>query len=91
MQTYVLDIRARRQTTLPKELLNKLNLSVGDSVRAYIENKRLVLEPQKQVALDAFRALQIAVKESGVSEKDMQTNVRKIRRHLNEKRTQGLR
>jgi len=79
MQTFTINIRPRRQTTIPRKLLEELNVGVGDDFEAYIKNNTLVFKPKKQIAMDAFKELQKAIQESGISEKEMQKNLRKIR------------
>lgn len=86
MQTYTIDIRPRRQTTLPKSLLEKVGAKVGDQFVATVKKNEIVLKAKKQIALNAFSELQRIVKESGVSEKEMQENAVKIRKELYEKR-----
>lgn len=86
MQTYTIDIRPRRQTTLPKSLLNELGVDVGDKLVAEIKNKQVILKPRKQLFLDTLKELQRMVKESGIPEKEMQDNLRKIRKELYEER-----
>ena len=86
MQTYTLDIRQRRQATFPKPLLEELGIGVGDKLVAEVKDKKIVLKPSKQVAIDAFKALQKAFQESGIPEKEMQDNLKKIRREIYEKR-----
>jgi len=44
------------------------------------------MKSKKQLALEALKEIQKIVKESGVSEKEMQENARKIRREINEQR-----
>ncbi|MBU0569319.1 AbrB/MazE/SpoVT family DNA-binding domain-containing protein [Patescibacteria group bacterium] len=79
MQTFTINIRPRRQTTIPKKLLEELNVGIGDDFNAYVEGNKLIFKPKKQIALEAFKELQKAIQESGISEKEMQENLRKIR------------
>ena len=79
MQTYTINIRPRRQATFPKKLLEELGVDVGDDFEAYTEEKKIVLKPKKQIALEAFKELQKAVQESGISKKEMLENLDKIR------------
>ena len=66
-----MNIRQRRQTTLPSELLEKLGLSEGDSLAVEIKNQKAILTPKRQVALDAFRELQRMFQDSGIPLKEM--------------------
>lgn len=86
MQTYTIDIRPRRQTTIPKALLEKVGAKVGDQFMATVKKNEIVLKAKRQFALDAFAELQRIVKESGISEKEMQESALKIRKELYEKR-----
>ena len=82
MQTYIMNIRPKRQTTIPDELLKHLDLEIGDSLQAEIMDNKIVLTPRKQAALDAFDVIQKAFRVSRIEEKDMQINLRKIRKDL---------
>lgn len=86
MQTYTIDIRPRRQATFPRKLLEELGIGEGDSLVAKVKEKKIILKPKKQIALDAFKELQRAFQESGVSEKEMQDNLIKIRKQIYEER-----
>jgi bifunctional DNA-binding transcriptional regulator/antitoxin component of YhaV-PrlF toxin-antitoxin module len=79
MQTYTVNVRPRRQATIPRELLKKLDVGVGDSFKAYVKDNKLIFKPKKQIAMDALKELQKAVQESGISEKEMQENLRRMR------------
>ncbi|OGK26677.1 hypothetical protein A2954_01170 [Candidatus Roizmanbacteria bacterium RIFCSPLOWO2_01_FULL_37_12] len=81
MKTFTLNIRPKRQATFPETLLQEVGLKVGDKLTAQVKNNEIVLKPQKQVALDALKEIQRLVKESGVSEKEMQDNLKKIRQN----------
>jgi len=86
MQTYTIDIRPRRQTTIPKKLLEKVGVGVGDKLEAVVENKRIILKPKKQIALDALAEIKRLINESGVSETQMQKNLAKIRKDIYDRR-----
>lgn len=79
MSNYTLNIRPKRQATFPAELLAKIGVTVGDQLVAEVSDKKILLKPKKQVALDAFKALQKAVQESEVSEKEMLESLEKER------------
>lgn len=79
MQTYTIDIRPRRQATFPRKLLEELDLKEGDKLVASVKDKKIMLTPKKQVALDAFKALQKAFQESGIPEKEIQEALKKDR------------
>ncbi|OGM73807.1 hypothetical protein A3H19_00485 [Candidatus Woesebacteria bacterium RIFCSPLOWO2_12_FULL_39_9] len=84
--SYSLTIRPKRQVTLPNEILKQLGITVGDSVEIKVEGKKAVLKPKKQIALEALKEIQRIVRESGISEKEMQENARRIRKQINERR-----
>ena len=84
--SYSLTIRPKRQVTLPNEILKQLGITVGDSVEIKVEGKKAVLKPKKQIALEALKEIQRIVRESGISEKEMQENARRIEKQINERR-----
>mgnify|MGYP001597922014 CR=1 FL=1 len=86
MQTYTIDIRPRRQATFPQELLGRVGVDVGDKLIAEIKDNLIVLKPRKQAAMDALKQLQKAFQESGIPEKEMQDNLKKIRQEIYDKR-----
>ncbi|MBI4991497.1 AbrB/MazE/SpoVT family DNA-binding domain-containing protein [Candidatus Gottesmanbacteria bacterium] len=79
MQTYTIDIRPRRQATFPRALLEEVGANVGDKLEAKIEGKQIIIKPKKQIALDAFKALQKAFQQSGIPEKEFQENIKRDR------------
>ena len=68
MSKYTIGIRPRRQATLPRPLLKKLGVEVGDSLQVTMEGKKAVITPQKQLALDALSEIQSTFARSKVSE-----------------------
>lgn len=72
MQTYTIDIRPRRQTTLPRSLLEEVGVDIGDKLEAKAQGKKIILKPKKQIALEALAELQRIFKESGIPEKEFQ-------------------
>ena len=86
MDTYTIDIRPRRQATLPKKLLEELGLNVGDKFVASIKNKTVILKSNKQVFTDAFDEIQRIVKESGITEEEIQKSLRETRQEIYDKR-----
>ena len=89
MQSYTINIRPRRQITIPQALLQEVG--VGDQFIATVENTAVVLKPKKQIFLNALKAIQKAFQESGIPEKEMQDNLKKIRRQIYEERyTQSI-
>lgn len=90
MNTYTIDIRPRRQTTLPQPLLDALAVGIGDSVIATVKDQQIILTAKKQISLDAFAELQKIFKKSGISEEDMQQSARKIRGDVYEEQAKSL-
>lgn len=86
MQTYTIDIRPRRQTTLPKSLLEEVGATVGDKLLATVKEKKIILKAKKHIALDALTEIQRIIEESGVPEKEMQKNATRIRKEIYAKR-----
>lgn len=86
MQTYTIDIRPRRQATLPRPLLKEVGIDVGDKLVAEVKDKKIILKPKKEVFLDLLKEIQRIVKESGVPEGEMQENLKKIRKEIYAKR-----
>ena len=67
--TYIVDIRQRRQITLPKDLLSTWNLSQGDQLRIEVkDNREATLIPQKQLALSALKEIQAIFAKSRLSQ-----------------------
>lgn len=79
MQTYTLNIRTKRQTTIPELLLQQVGLKVGDKLVATVKEESIILKPQKKVALDLLKEIQKIFKESGVPESEIQEAIRKDR------------
>ena len=86
MDTYTIDIRPRRQATFPKKLLEELGLEVGDKLVASVKNKTLIMKTNKQVFMDTFDEIQRIVKESGITEEEIQKSLRETRQELYDKR-----
>lgn len=72
MQSFMIDIRQRRQATFPASLLDALGISQGDAIEIEVVGKQAILRPKKQIALDALSEIQELFKYSGVAEKELQ-------------------
>lgn len=66
---FTIDIRPRRQATLPAPLLQMMGIGIGDSLEVEINNNQAVLRPKKQLALDALKAIQAAFRRAKIPEK----------------------
>lgn len=83
--TYILDIRQRRQITLPSDLLSKLGANQGDQLIVSVKDGKAVIEAKRQVALDALKQIQKAFSETKTSENDLQATATKQRQALADK------
>lgn len=72
MSIYTLNIRPKRQITLPASLLVKIGASIGDELIAEIYDRQAVLKPKKKIFLDALCEIQAVIINSGVSEAELQ-------------------
>jgi antitoxin component of MazEF toxin-antitoxin module len=79
---YIVDIRDRRQVTLPVDILSQLRLAIGDSLVLSIDNQRITAKPLKKQSIETLAALQSVIQKTGVSESEFQNNGRKIRTEL---------
>lgn len=79
MQTYTIDIRPRRQATIPEAILQQVGVGIGDQLVASVENETVVLKPKKQAFLDALKAIQKAVAQSGIPESEFQEAIKRDR------------
>lgn len=87
MKGYTISIRSRRQATFPKELLEKLDIRVGSKLTAKVENKKIILKPNKQIALDALYEIQKIIQKSGIKEEELQKEARFYRKKMAEDET----
>lgn len=79
MNNYTVQIRDRRQITLPKPILEQFGIDIGDSLELKIKNKQVVLKPTKKLALEALKEIQEAFRQSKVIEKKLQNELTKQR------------
>ena len=75
MSTYTIDIRPRRQATLPRPFLKKLGADVGDALHVEVSGQKAIVKAKKRIALDAFREIQSAFSRSKISEATLQRSV----------------
>ena len=73
-------IRDKRQVTLPKEICDRLDIAVGDVLEFSLENSAIVARPRKTLAVRALREIQQAFRASGITEEELQSSGRRIRR-----------
>lgn len=79
MNTYTIQIRDRRQTTLPKPLLKQLGVAEGDFLEVAVGKKQVTITSKKRVALAALKEIQAAFARSRVSEATLQRAVARER------------
>lgn len=79
MNNYTVQIRERRQITLPKPILEQFDMQIGDSLEVKIKDKEVILKPVKKVALEALKEIQMAFANSKVTEKELQDELVKQR------------
>ena len=83
--SYIASIRDRRQMTLPREILQKLSLSVGDKLAFKISNKKIVAKPIRSQSLDTLKAVQKAFQKTKITEGELQESGQKLRTKLSQK------
>lgn len=79
MNNFTVQIRDRRQITLPKPILQQFGIEVGDSLELKIRNKEVILKPIRRIALEALKEIQEAFASSKVSEREFQDELIKQR------------
>jgi antitoxin component of MazEF toxin-antitoxin module len=77
-----INIRPRRQVTLPKELLEELSLSVGDKIQIEVKNNQLVGKPIVDYTLNNIETIQNVLQDADISEDELQESGEKIRKDL---------
>ena len=80
--TFIVNIRDRRQITLPFDILNRLGLSVGDSLSIQVKKQELIIKPIREQAMDTLRAIQKVFQKVKISENELQKAGRDLRRKL---------
>lgn len=71
MAIYTVDIRQRRQVTLPYAALKQLGVDVGDSLVIELTKNGAILKPQKQIALNALTEIQQIFGKAGITKAQM--------------------
>lgn len=82
--TFIVNIRDRRQITLPGDILDKLGLSVGDNLAIQVKKQELVIKPLREQAVDTLKAIQKVFQKSKIDEKELQESGRSLRKKLAE-------
>lgn len=80
----VVNIRDRRQITLPVDILSQLNLAVGDSLAIRVKQQELIAKPVRQQAVDTLKAIQKVFQKAKISEAELQEAGQSLRKKLSE-------
>ncbi len=78
----VVTIRDRRQITIPRPFLNQFGLDIGDRLILKLESDTIKMEPINTKTVDLLTKIQQVIKESNVSEKQLQTSGNDLRKRL---------
>lgn len=81
---FIVNIRDRRQITLPADVLSQLGLSVGDNLAIQVKEQKFVAKPVQEQAVDTLKAIQKIFQNSKISEGELQKAGQKLRRKLSE-------
>jgi antitoxin component of MazEF toxin-antitoxin module len=80
---YTVQIRPKRQITLPKDVLEQMGVSIGDQLNIDFNNQEMTLTPSSKVALNALKEIQRVFAESNITEAEMLEELEKDRaQHL---------
>lgn len=80
--SFIINIRNRRQITLPAGVLEQLGLSMGDSLAIQVEKQQFTAKPVRKQALDTLKAIQKVFQKSKISEKELQKSGRNLRKKI---------
>lgn len=75
-------LRDRRQVTIPRAACEELGIRPGDRLELRVEDGTLIIRPGRVAALEAIRAIQLALEEAGVTEEELLESGRQIRDEL---------
>lgn len=79
---YTLNIRDRRQITLPSEVLDQLQLEVGDQLVLQLDKEKFVAKPLRKQTLEVLETVQKIFEKAEFSESEFQQSGKSIRRAL---------
>jgi len=82
--TFIVNIRNRRQITLPANILEQLNLAIGDSLAIQVKKQKLIAKPVREQAVDTLKAIQKVSQKAKISENELQKAGRSLRKKLSE-------
>lgn len=79
---FIVNIRDRRQITLPSDVLSKLGLSIGDNLAIQVKEQRFIARPVQEQAVDTLKAIQKIFQKSKTSEVEFQKAGQELRKRL---------
>lgn len=82
LMTYLINIRERRQVTLPKKVLDQLLVGQGDRLVVKVVDQNLIATPVKNQTLLTLKAIQQAFKKAKITEAELQKSGEMIRKEL---------
>lgn len=80
--TFEATLRERRQLTIPAEVCEALNITLGDRLELALTEDGLLVRSKKALALTALREVQRAFETSNISEEELQAEGRRVRKQL---------
>lgn len=82
----IINIRDRRQITLPADILKQLDLSIGDRLALQVKKRVLVAKPVRSQAIESLKAIQKVFQKAKINEDELQEEGRRLRKRLSETR-----
>lgn len=80
--SYIVDIRDRRQITIPKEVLEWMGISVGDKLVFKMDDQGVEVKSVEVRAMESLEAIGKAFRKAGITEEELQKSGREIREEL---------
>jgi AbrB family looped-hinge helix DNA binding protein len=75
-------VRPKRQVTLPREICKQLGIEPGDRLELTLEDSVLIVRPKKTMALEALKEIQRVFARSGLTEKELLEAGKQTRKKL---------
>lgn len=82
MTAFIVDIRDRRQVTVPKAVLTNFGLSIGDKLLFDVDEGEVKLTPVVNKINDTLKSISNAFSKADVSKEDLLESGEKIRKDL---------
>ncbi len=79
-------LRPKRQVTLPREICERLGVKTGDVLELMVEDSSLIAKPRKTRSLEALKEIRRIFQQSGIAEKELQQEGKKVRREIIQER-----